>query len=58
MYKKKKRITHLSLGEVQRRGDFDPPWPAQILAEMKLLFELQQLRVGVRGPQSPWQTVF
>jgi len=44
---------YLSLGEVQRCGDFYSPGPTQILAEMEFLLEFQELSVGIRGPKSP-----
>ena len=43
----------LSLGQIQQRGDLYPPRATQILVEMKLLLQLQELRIGVRGPQPP-----
>lgn len=49
-----KSITYLSLSQVQARRNFNPSWTTQVLVEVKLLFQLEQLCVGVRGPQAPW----
>lgn len=44
---------HLSLSQIQQRGDFHPPGSAKVLVEMKFLFQLQKLSVGVSGSQAP-----
>lgn len=43
----------LPLGEVEQSRDLHPPGPAEVFVEVKFLLQLQQLRVGVRGPEPP-----
>ena len=47
----------LSLREVQRGCDLDPPWPAEVLVEVELLLEFQELSVGVRRAKPTGKTV-
>lgn len=48
-----KPYLHLLLRQIQQRGYLHPPGSAQVSVKMKLLLQLQELRVAVRGPQPP-----
>jgi len=43
----------LTFGQVQRGGDLDPSRTTEIFVEVKLFFQLEQLRIGVGRPESP-----
>ncbi len=46
----------LTFGQVQRGGDLDPSRTTEIFVEVKLFFQLEQLRIGVGRPESPRKT--
>lgn len=41
----------LAFGQAERVRDLDPPPPCEVPVEVELLFQLERLVAGVRGPR-------